>query len=289
LGVSLCVCVCVYGGGGGSSAQRTKTSGGIAPSPSLHSSSIVPAILTLLTIVPHAHLQDLQMQKRQRDRMGIGSSTGMGSTTGGSMGGMGSGSMGGMGSGSMGGMGSGGSGGGGGGGYGAPVVSAAESAPAPSRGKAKRGGLKLGSKSKKDTAFVDQLMAEGQDVADTGMPGGGGNETAETKLARKRSSGVPEVPKEPFHIRVAEEICIDANRDGGLESMVVSGFIYVHVSGMHHQMTPPPSSTRTHTHTHTHTATHTATPLPLTRLPNLCFPLGCYHLADILLTGTPYR
>eukprot|EP00038_Savillea_parva_P007753 m.172326 g.172326 ORF g.172326 m.172326 type:complete len:534 (-) comp13505_c0_seq1:309-1910(-) len=163
--------------------------------------------------------KDLQMQKRQRERMGMGSS----------MGGMGSSSSG-MGSGG-GGMGSGGGGMGGGmgggGGYAPPVDTSAASAPPPSRSRQKRGGLKLGSKGKKDNKFVDKLMAEGQEVVGTQEAVAQDRESA---LNAKRSSAASEVPKEPFHVRVAEEICIDANKDGGLESMVVSGFVYVHVS-----------------------------------------------------------
>lgn len=158
--------------------------------------------------------KDLHVQKRQRDRMGLG---------GGGMGGMGSS----MGGGGMGGMGGGG-GGMGGGGYAAPMETSAMSSPvSTSRPKAKRGGLKFGSKSKKDTAFVDQLLAEGQDIAGADAAA----DVRESALgAGQRKSTVSEVPKEPFHVRVSEEISVDANKDGGLESMVVSGFIYVHVS-----------------------------------------------------------
>lgn len=120
------------------------------------------------------------------------------------MGGMGSGS-GGMGSGGMGG----GMDGGGGGGYSAPMDSAPVAAPPPSRGKSKRGGLKLGSKGKKDNAFADKLLAEGQDVVDVHEAAA---QDRESNLSTKRTSAASEVPKEPFHVRVAEEICVDANK-----------------------------------------------------------------------------
>eukprot|EP00037_Helgoeca_nana_P009141 m.80339 g.80339 ORF g.80339 m.80339 type:complete len:539 (+) comp19372_c0_seq1:247-1863(+) len=168
--------------------------------------------------------KDLSLQKRQRERMGLGSGMGgMGSNSGGMGSGGGGGGMGGMGSGSMGGR----SGGGDGGGFGAPVETAASSAPAPSRGRAKRGGLKLGNKGKKDNAFADKLLAEGQSVMGADQAVAQDNASA---LSANRTSAASEVPKEPFHVRVTEEICVDANKDGGLESMVVSGFIYVHVS-----------------------------------------------------------
>jgi hypothetical protein len=175
--------------------------------------SVCVCCLTLSSRIPTRRYakrvaKDLSLQKRQRERMGLGSGMGgMGSNSGGMGSGGGGGGMGGMGSGSMGGR----SGGGDGGGFGAPVETAASSAPAPSRGRAKRGGLKLGNKGKKDNAFADKLLAEGQSVMGADQAVAQDNASA---LSANRTSAASEVPKEPFHVRVTEEICVDANKVG---------------------------------------------------------------------------
>jgi len=83
--------------------------------------------------------------------------------------------------------------------------------------------MKLGGKSKDVEGFVDQLMQEGEHVA-----------SFETS---KKQPGVtstvaaqPQIKNESVHIKLEEKLNLTAGRDGGLESMELSGMLMLRIS-----------------------------------------------------------
>jgi len=139
-------------------------------------------------------------------------------------------------SGGMGGMGSGGGGGGGYGGQGGfmasssggsdmlpaeppkPTYSAAPSSMQRKAGSSKA--MKLGGKNKDVDSFVDQLMSEGEKVT----------ELTKQSATTAKAPVVPQVETESIHAKMEEKISVSCNRDGGLESMEVSGMLTLRIS-----------------------------------------------------------
>jgi len=83
--------------------------------------------------------------------------------------------------------------------------------------------MKLGGKSKDVEGFVDQLLQEGENVA-----------SFETS---KKQPGVtstvaaqPQIKNESVHIKLEEKLNLTAGRDGGLESMELSGMLMLRIS-----------------------------------------------------------
>lgn len=142
----------------------------------------------------------------------------------------------GHGSGGMGSGGYGSGGGGGGGGFGssnpAPISLPTSSSSSSSSSKPKRGGMKLGAKGKKDSDFVEKLMAEGQAVE--AVDDGGASQASQpstlSKGKRTSANAEPEVPHDSVHVKVEEKVVMEASRDGGLETLDVKGIIFAVVS-----------------------------------------------------------
>jgi len=144
----------------------------------------------------------------------------------------------------MGGMGSGGGGGGGSSSFSSEIqasfnpapAAAAVSAPAPVRTAKKSGGMKLGKKGKKEDDFATKLASEGQALGSFGAKAEEEEAaTGSSRMATARSSGgggggAPAVDKKGVHFAVDEKITLEANRDGGLESMEVKGLVYCTVT-----------------------------------------------------------
>ena len=81
--------------------------------------------------------------------------------------------------------------------------------------------MKLGGKGKDVDSFVDQLAQEGVKVTNTLAP-------AKTGLAKP--AAVPEMDTESVHVTLEEKIMLTAGRDGGLQSMELSGMLTLRVS-----------------------------------------------------------
>jgi len=84
--------------------------------------------------------------------------------------------------------------------------------------------MKLGKKGKKEDEFEARLAAEGQAVSTFGA----GAEVDEEPSGGRRSTGAapePDVEVGPVHIKIEERIALEANRDGGLESMEIKGIM----------------------------------------------------------------
>lgn len=82
--------------------------------------------------------------------------------------------------------------------------------------------MKLGGKTKDVDSFVDQLKSEGESVM---------NENAAKQApAQSKAPVMPQIQTESVHGKMEEKISVVANRDGGLESMEVSGILTLRIS-----------------------------------------------------------
>ncbi len=146
----------------------------------------------------------------------------------------------------MGGMGSGGGGYGGQGGYvpgptSETLSTPAEppkptySAPASRKPQGSSRAMKLGGKAKDVDSFVDQLVSEGEKVtevahaggpASSGGGGGGQSKPASSKMPPAMSAA----DTESVHAKMEEKINAVCSRDGGLESMELSGMLSLRIS-----------------------------------------------------------
>lgn len=83
--------------------------------------------------------------------------------------------------------------------------------------------MKLGGKSKDVEGFVDQLMQEGQHVASLD------NSKKQTGVSTTVAAQ-PQVKNESVHIKLEEKLNLTAGRDGGLESMELTGMLMLRIS-----------------------------------------------------------
>ncbi|TRY72377.1 hypothetical protein TCAL_04742 [Tigriopus californicus] len=82
--------------------------------------------------------------------------------------------------------------------------------------------MKLGGKAKDVDSFVDQLMSEGVNVMT--------EISAKQQPAASKAPVLPEIPTESVHAKLEEKITVTANRDGGLESMELSGIMTLRIT-----------------------------------------------------------
>jgi len=87
--------------------------------------------------------------------------------------------------------------------------------------------MKLGGKSKDVDSFVDQLKSEGQHVESAVEKMSG---LSVQPAAAKAAAAAPSAPTESVHAKIEEKLVLAANRDGGLESMELSGMLTVRIS-----------------------------------------------------------
>ena len=81
--------------------------------------------------------------------------------------------------------------------------------------------MKLGGKSKDVDSFVDQLKSEGENVM---------AELSAKKTMQAKAPVIPQVNTDSVHAKMEEKINLVANRDGGIESMEVSGILTLRVT-----------------------------------------------------------
>lgn len=117
----------------------------------------------------------------------------------------------------------------GGGGYSGVSVDTPAEPPKPTFSSAPRKpmtskAMKLGGKSKDVDSFVDQLKSEGETVASdvTAMKS--------IKQVSKTVASQPQIKTESVHAKVEETLNVVARRDGGLESMELSGILTLRIS-----------------------------------------------------------
>jgi len=116
-----------------------------------------------------------------------------------------------------GGIGGGGSSMGGGSSGSTPTVEPTASKPTKPRS-ARAGGMSLKGKKSGIDSFVDKLANEGVSVSSTAVK----KEQAKTQI--------PAALTESVHIRVEEKIQLEANRDGGLNEMILQGMMLLRIS-----------------------------------------------------------
>merc|ERR1711899_37212 len=116
-----------------------------------------------------------------------------------------------------------------GGGYSGVSVDTPAEPPKPTFSSAPRKPLtskamKLGGKSKDVDSFVDQLKSEGETVASdvTAMKS--------SKQVSKTVASQPQIKTESVHAKVEETLNVVARRDGGLDSMELSGILTLRIS-----------------------------------------------------------
>lgn len=164
--------------------------------------------------------KELQMQRLEANRKGLG---GMGR---GGSGGFGGGSSDGFGSGSgMSSMSSSGGGMGGGGNMSSSIINdvkpSTTSRPAPSRN-----AMKLGGKSKDVDSFVDQLKNEGEKIANLAPAA----PVSSSSAAVAKPKPVSDVPMEAVHLKVEDKLQMSIGRDGGLQQFELSGLLTLRVT-----------------------------------------------------------
>lgn len=83
--------------------------------------------------------------------------------------------------------------------------------------------MKLGGKSKDVEGFVDQLMQEGEHVASL-------DSSRKQPGVTSTVAAQPQIKNESVHIRLEEKLNLTAGRDGGLESMELTGMLMLRIS-----------------------------------------------------------
>lgn len=81
--------------------------------------------------------------------------------------------------------------------------------------------MKLGGKTKDVDSFVDQLKSEGENVM---------NELSAKQPVQSKAPVMPQINTESVHAKLEEKITVVANRDGGLETMEISGIMTLRIS-----------------------------------------------------------
>jgi len=89
--------------------------------------------------------------------------------------------------------------------------------------------MKLGGKSKDVDSFVDQLKSEGEHVSNE-APSTARSTLGGNKAASKAPTSAPLVKMESVHAKIEEKMTVIARRDGGLESMEITGHLTLRIS-----------------------------------------------------------
>ncbi|XP_053684107.1 coatomer subunit delta [Sabethes cyaneus] len=87
---------------------------------------------------------------------------------------------------------------------------------------APKNALKLGGKSRDVDTFVDQLKSEGEKVAS--------NPTPAAPTAVTKAKPVSDVPMDDIHLRLEDKIVVRLGRDGGLQTLELSGLLTLRIS-----------------------------------------------------------
>lgn len=94
---------------------------------------------------------------------------------------------------------------------------------APARKPTSSKAMKLGGKSKDVDSFVDQLKSEGQSVSEL-------SGRAPASTSKISSAPAPQTNTESVHAKIEEKVFLTAGRDGGLESLEISGMLTLRIS-----------------------------------------------------------
>lgn len=97
--------------------------------------------------------------------------------------------------------------------------------PAPTRN-----AMKLGGKSKDVDSFVDQLKSEGEKIANLAPPVASASSSSSSSMVPNKPKPVSDVPMEAVHLKVEDKLQMQIGRDGGLQQFELSGLLTLRVT-----------------------------------------------------------